>query len=617
MKHILFFLIAVSISSASAFAQSVPPKDIKDSVIGWVKIYNYKGATATRKVEDKQYSIAQLSICDSFGNWMQASYTPKGGLGDIKRKITGTIGPYNKHDASLPQSYGAWATTYLFLKRNTNGRLVPENNLGPIWSIMANGVPGWPIRDLSTTSEYYFTMPSFESANQPEKEKLIYDLSNVASVNPYITFWVKNIEAGGGNNYVLLSKNNQSPFVKLTRGEYLQLMEKAIPRYYESEKKNIYEQNPGNQRSIDYFMKYLDEKIERLKSNLKANREKYKDKLSETALTEKQPTMNSLDNKRDLFSNGYITDAFTDKDRVPVYRLDSAMSARCRQDKPQWVLISWFWSHQNSPEVHMHQSIINNFNFDYVYKFFFEPEKVKGQPYKPLRSPNYTEAVIMREPSAERKKNLADKNVHFFEDFSTTGIGKKPIGWQVNLGSLGTTSIVVNPDGIEGNWVLMNDDYSISPNQLKKPLPQNFTLSYDLVAAQNFTWGAKGLILLLSKEKSPGNAESFISLRLRPGFDGRDGETTLETNFPAAPGYLNGTKWMKAPGFSNDKKNNRIHVVIKKSGEMLQVFIDNNKIAEYENAVPNAQLFNALSFSSGSPGETNKYYISNIKITSN
>ena len=70
-------------------------------------------------------------------------------------------------------------------------------------------------------------------------------------------------------------------------------------------------------------------------------------------------------------------------------------------------------------------------------------------------------------------------------------------------------------DGLEGNWVELRGHY-ISATLLKKPLPQNFTLSYDLVAAQNFTWGAKGLTMQLAKETSPGNAESFLNLRLRP-----------------------------------------------------------------------------------------------------
>ena len=72
-------------------------------------------------------------------------------------------------------------------------------------------------------------------------------------------------------------------------------------------------------------------------------------------------------------------------------------------------------------------------------------------------------------------------------------------------------------------------------------MPENFTLSYDLAVPQNFTWGAKGLTMQLSKETSPGNAESYLQLRLRPGFDGRDGEAMLETKFPFPPGYSNGT----------------------------------------------------------------------------
>jgi hypothetical protein len=56
-------------------------------------------------------------------------------------------------------------------------------------------------------------------------------------------------------------------------------------------------------------------------------------------------------------------------------------------------------------------------------------------------------------------------------------------------------------------------------------------------------------------------------------------------------------------------------VSIKKRDEMLEVFIDKNKVAEFEKAIPAGQLFNTFSFSSGSSGENNKYYISNIKIT--
>ena len=614
MKKIFLFSFLI-VSAAISFAQQIPPQSIEDSVIGWMKVYNFKGIKEPKKVDDKLYSAAQLSICDSLANWIQASYIPKGGLGDVKRSVSEKLGLYNQYEASLPQSYGANARTYLFLKYNSSRKIEPATGHHLSWGVYANRVPGWPVPDISTPAQYYFTMPSFESASGGAEElKKIHDLTKNANLKPYISFWIKNIEAGNGTDYVLLSKDNKSPFIKITKGEYLQLLEQAIPKIYQEEKKKLYEKGQGNQKSIDVFMKVLDDKKEKRLSNLKKTKEKYKDRLEEIALTGSQPSLTDLDNGRDVFSNGYLSDAESTSGRIPIYKIDPAMAELCKKDKPQWILVSWWWSPNNPVEKYMHESIISNFNFEYVYNFFFDPEKVKGQAYKPLRSPLYQETVAVTEASEVSKKNTADKNIHFFEDFSTTGIGKKPIGWQAKLGSDGSTSVVSNLDGLEGNWAMLKGHY-VSPTLLKKPLPQNFTLTYELAAAQNFTWGAKGLTLQLSKETSPGNAESFLKLKLRPGSNGSDGESTLETKFPFPPGYSNGTKWLAAPGFSNNKKNNRITVTIKKSGEMLQVFIDKNKIAEYEKAIPAAHLFNALSFDcSGNSAENDKFYISNIKI---
>ena len=141
-------------------------------------------------------------------------------------------------------------------------------------------------------------------------------------------------------------------------------------------------------------------------------------------------------------------------------------------------------------------------------------------------------------------------------------------------------------------------------------------MSYDIAALLNFTWGAKGLTMQPGRETSPGNATSFISLKLRPGFNGSDGDAVVETKFTVPSGYLTGRKWYVAPGFSNNKKTNRITVTIKKLDENLQVFIDKTKIAEYEKAIPAAHLFNALSFDCrGNTAENDKYFISNITIT--
>ncbi len=616
MKKIIL-LLCIGQAVATCFAQEIPRREIEDSVIGWMKVYNFKGVKEPLKVDAKIYSAAQLSIADSFANWMQASYIPKGGLGDVKKSVTEKLGLYNQHTAGLPQRYGAYSTTYFFLKYNAAKKFTPANNLGVSWNVMANGVPiNWAIRDICTTTDFYFTLPSFESTSDAEAVKKKHDLTNTENLKPYLSFWVKNIEAGGGTDYVLLCKNNKSPFVKLTKGEYLQLLEKAIPTVYGIEKKKLYEKEQGNQKNIAYFMKYLDEKNEKRIENLKKTKEKYKNRLTELALTNKQPSLADLDSEKDIFSNGYLSDPESTSGRVPVYKIDPTMAALSRTDKPQWILVSWWWAANDPVEKHLHESIINNFNFDYVYNFFFDPEKVKGQQYKPLRSPSFKEAVVVTQASEASKKNNSDKNSFFFDDFSTTGIGKQPIGWKSKLNSDGKPCIITTVEGLSGNWVEIKGNESLIPLQLKKPLPQNFTLSYEMVAPQNFTWGGKGLAFQLSKETSPNNVESFLNIRIRPGSNGSNGEAVIETKFTSPPGYLNGTKWEVVPGFSNNKKYNRITVTIKKIDETLQIFIDKNKIADYKKAIPLALLFNAISFTHvSSNGETEKYYISNIKIT--
>jgi hypothetical protein len=385
-------------------------------------------------------------------------------------------------------------------------------------------------------------------------------------------------------------------------------LESGIQRAYEKEKKNIFQQNAGNQKSIDSFMKYLDDKHARRLAVLKNNKEKYKNRLQETAeVFSAQPDI-MIENVPDVFDGN---DSRTP--RMPVYKVKSEMFELCKKDKPQWILINWSWHPMNTKEMHMHESIINNFNFDYVYNFFFDPLKVKGQPYQPRRSPNAKKAVAVNERSEKMKAAGHDSRIHFFEDFSSAKAGEKPSGWYAKVSGVGSGGTVALVDGVADQWVQLAGT-TLIPNNLKKPLPQNFTVSYDVMVPQDFTWGAKGLVMILAKEKSEGNAEAFIRLKLRPGSGGGNGEAEFETKVPSA--YANGTKWYAATGFSNNKKINRVNVSIRKSGEMLQVFLDKEKILEYSKALPADLLFNALSFQMvSSDHEQDKYYIGNIKIT--
>ena len=142
-------------------------------------------------------------------------------------------------------------------------------------------------------------------------------------------------------------------------------------------------------------------------------------------------------------------------------------------------------------------------------------------------------------------------------------------------------------------------------------------LSYDVIAAQNYRWGAKGLIFKLSK--TAGATPSFLNVKIRPGFDGRQGEVEIEGKFPGAPSYMNGSKWVGAPGFSNNAVINRVTVTLKKKGDLLQVFVDQTKVAEYEKGIPPGLQFDAMSFelAGNAALADERMFISNIRIANN
>jgi hypothetical protein len=112
MRRFAYIPAALLLMQAAASAtptQSIPKASIVDTVIGWMRIHEFTGDRKPMKVDDKVYSPAQLSFGDAFAKWIQASYVPKGGLGEVRLFVSDKLGPYSQTDAALPQTYGATA----------------------------------------------------------------------------------------------------------------------------------------------------------------------------------------------------------------------------------------------------------------------------------------------------------------------------------------------------------------------------------------------------------------------------------------------------------------------------------------------------------------------------
>lgn len=601
-------VLVCSLSGTAQSRQRIPPGELEDKVLGWMKVYDYKGATTPITLDHRVYSPAQLSIAQLFANWMQASYLPKGALGDVIQIRNAKLSPYNQNTASLPNAYGAMAKLYEQLMYGANKKIEPLTSDSSNWGMEANGFYGESIGTISTPQRNYFTLPTFAQQGFGTDLDKAADVSHHPVLKQFPTRFVRD-SVTGNKRLVVLTKDRRDPFVTVTKGEYLQALEAAVLGKYADETQKIARDNKGNQKSIDYFTGYLNTNHGKRLAVLKSNKEKYSARLQEPAeIWTQEPTV-LLENYADVFEGNGGTSK-----RLAVYTIDPKVVELCKTDAPQWIVMYWT-AHLNAPiSLSLHNAILNNFDFQYVYDYFFDPAKVKGQPYKPLRSPSFTETVVAGKASVAAAKSAADPAVVFFEDFSASPVGKKPLNWHSTLDNTGATSVVTELKGLDGHWAAMAG-MVITPTGLKTPLPRDFEMSYDVVAAQSYRWGARALILKLSK--TVGTTTSFLSMKIRPGFDGRQGEVEIEGQFPGAPtGYMDRSKWVGAPGFSNNAENNRVTVTIKKKGDLLQAFVGQTMVSEYEKGIPPGVQFDAMSFElSGAPED--RMFIGNIRIRNN
>jgi hypothetical protein len=584
--------------SAPVLAQPIPPASIADKELGWIKVYDFKPTSEPLKVDTRVYSAAQRNIAVDLANWMQASYSPIGGLGDVVRTFPRLSG-------AVPQSYGVAGKIYDSLKYGATGKIEPYTGDSYSWNVMVNGLFGRAAEALITPERYYFTLPAPVQHGFKEEIAKAVDLSGHPFLGQFPAY-LASFGTNGTRQFVLLSKDGRLPFVKLTRGEYLDAVGTAITRTYELDKKKLAEAEQGDQQRIARGIAPIEERTAKRRQVLEANRAKYRSRLQETAeISTVEPDI-ALEGLADVFEGDGSS-----RMRLPVYTIDAATLERCKSDTPQWIVVSWSAELNNPVSKHLYDAVVDQFNMEYIYNRFFEPEKVKGLPYTPRPARAATVAV---DASGASRTLAADPSVYFFEDFSRTPIGKPALGWKSTLTNTGASSLVVERSGLEGHWASVSG-FTVAPRQLEGPLPRDFTISFDLVAARNYTWGARGMTFRLSKGLANSGTDSIFSVRLRPGFDGRDGETVIEGRFPGAAGHFNQTRWVAAPGFSNNQQNNRITVRIRKQGEMVQVFIGQTKVAEYPKAIPGALLFDAVSFDlQQQPGPTDQMFISNVKI---
>lgn len=633
MNRISLTIFLSFMLSSSVFAQLNQEQRIQDSVIGWWSNNKFDHLKPQTDPLGKKKEVQVNKMLD----WMKKSYTPVAGLGTSSRFI-------NKLD------YGVlcyvWNVSHKkeWTEPNGNFRPISEENT-PFW-IAANKTFGsFPIPLFKKTNEYYFTMqPDGYNGND---NALKNGNGSDPRINPntekYIT-WINDWQT------VYLTPNNKLPFISITKGELLQRAEESLDQQLANELEDVKAKWPDNKKSQDEAMVFRKQNIEKYRTNIQKLRERHQSSLDEPAvIRDMQPTMYSFQLDPDIFK--IETHEKELKHYYQVYKVDPELYAKMQSDVPQWVAVAFPYEtkEKGNQLYELYRSMTENLNYDYIYNYFYNPEKIKGIPYSPANETQLRERL-----DAYRKKNNAaikpisgntpmPPNGYFFDNFSSGSEGSDPVNWFFN--KYGKHAVVSSVKNIKGNWLQLGYNNAVSPSILKTPLPENFTTEFD-IATDEFNTRTGGAVklylstfpLMTDGRENKNDPGTFVELSITSGNDADNnnnnfmGAANIEIHSKPSLNKENNVEGIFSKNSLAEFTNRKsiVHISLSfKNGE-LKLFANQKQLAISSDFImaygkpcvscnlPAGSRFNTLNFTNITNDADNvKVYISNIKIAKN
>lgn len=600
---------------------------LEDSVFSWQPFTPLKPFNYPWKISTAKQKLPYL-----FYDWIKKSHYLVGALS----QSFGIAEPNKKNEVSI-YSIGTFAGTYVAEWNNSKTKVIKQpHSENPIqiltnYLIDAQQIPmltkeGSPVF-IRRNADPNETFKGWKYGSELVKK---FNLENHSQLSKYIIqYYGCEGESCQPLVAVYLVPGNKLPIRQLTRGEVLQLCEEAIPSESEKARKKIIAENSYRKDAQEKWLKHFeDETKPKWKANIAKLRQQYGNSLDNPASISNINGIEMINvfNGNDLFSESANTRMFG------IYTYETGVLEKSKEDPPLWICISWQPANDDQPVYarELHRSMIKHFNFDYVYNYFFASKKLKGQPYTILNSgeqKRYLAAIKDNKPTSIITSNTSS-GIYLFDDFANNAIGSKPKGWY--MPNIGKPSLVAQPDNLAGNWIQMGD-YRLTPYNLKKNLPENFKMEFD-VASNDFTGNAGASLLLkinnsvMTKNGDYKNAANpvDIDLDIKAGnakfIQNPSGYVRLKVTYK---GMSSSLRYADVLQYSNEfsNKTNVAKIVIIKSGNKITGTINGKEIIAIDkygssipgfNEIPEGTIFTNFYFQKTTPDKT--IYISNIKI---
>jgi outer membrane protein OmpA-like peptidoglycan-associated protein len=191
-----------------------------------------------------------------------------------------------------------------------------------------------------------------------------------------------------------------------------------------------------------------------------------------------------------------------------------------------------------------------------------------------------------------------------FDDFMQDAIGDFPAGWNTNA-----AAEVVTIEGKEGHWLAFTRGGVFLP-ELAGPLPDNFTLEFDVLASQPFEAGTRlaTVIADLTNVEQPAAwtiADSRYTVSLHPS--GTSWADRRKAGEGEAEVSVDAEAWAA-------KNGGVVHVSIWRQRERLRAYVNESKVWDVPKAMEPGAKYNAILFSVHEVEPNGQYYISNVRL---
>jgi hypothetical protein len=461
-----FLLLACSIPLY--FVASAQHRDIQleDSLlywINWVPQKPWKPLTA----DGRTLTTGQKAEMYRMVEWMMQSYHPVGGVGSFKTilnvRTSSDFKDYRPHSYYL--DFRIWNVSYD--NRDAKGNFTPVSEEYIKFPVGFNQIPSSPIEYLNGPGVCYFTWLAQDdksglAANDPARKANPKISANCA---PFIV----------RNQTVILAPNNQLPFHRVTVGEFLDACEASLPDALGVARAH---KDPKYQDGMEV-------EYEKYRTWIRKWKKDYAGKLDQPAtLGDGQVTLSGI------FAQN--VDPFRKNpgpENYEVWKMNPDVFEKAKQDKPLFIAFSIpFQTSENGIQAYeLYQALTQNVNYQYIYDYYFDPEKVKGKAYKPAdeqgmlkrlagykgKLPNGTkvgtETGSSSRPIITTAPKKAAPGVLIDDDFSDAPIGQMPHGWYVR--SVGKPSSIETIKDSDGNWLKLGRNNATFPQRCQRYCP--------------------------------------------------------------------------------------------------------------------------------------------------